>query len=117
MYSSEKATVFQVSKGMDSADFALISRAKKGDVVVTGDYGVATMALAKGCHACNFNGKRYTEENIDQLLFERHLSKKMRKAGVRTSNARKRTKEDDEKFKDQFKKLLEICALDGGRTI
>lgn len=103
---SDYSQIVQVSKGVDSADFALISYANKGDLIVTGDYGVATMGLAKGCVVLNFNGKRYTNENIDQLLFERHLSKKMRKSGIRTGHIKKRTKDDDMHFSEALRRIL-----------
>ena len=49
---------------------------QKRDIVVTQDYGVAAMALGKGACGIHQNGRWYTEENIDQMLMERHLAKK-----------------------------------------
>ena len=46
----------------------------------TQDYGVAAMALGKGAYAIHQSGKWYTDENIDQMLMERHLNKKARRA-------------------------------------
>ena len=45
----EKAGVQTVvcSKGADSVDFALVNRALVGDVVITQDYGLAGMCLAR----------------------------------------------------------------------
>ena len=39
--------VITASKGKDSVDIVLINRVEAGDIVVTQDYGVATMALAR----------------------------------------------------------------------
>ena len=36
-----------LSQGADSVDFALVNRVRKGDIVVTQDYGLAAMCLAK----------------------------------------------------------------------
>lgn len=102
------STVKIVSKGCDSVDFALINNVRKGDIVVTQDYGVATMALSKKAHAVNQNGLIYTNKNIDRLLFQRHISKKIRKSGGKTTNAKKRKKEDDENFKIAFKQLIGV---------
>jgi uncharacterized protein len=102
------SSVITVDKGRDSVDFALINKTQKGDVVVTQDFGVATMALSKNAYAINQNGLIYSKENIDRLLFERHLSQKVRRSGGKTSNPRKRTKEDDEKFEKAFKILLKV---------
>lgn len=97
-----------LSKGFDSVDFALINKVSKGDIVVTQDYGLAAMVLSKGGHPINQNGIIYSNENIDQLLFTRHLSKKIRKSGQRIKGPRKRTKDDDIKFKNNFIDLIEM---------
>jgi uncharacterized protein len=94
-----------VDRERDSVDIALINKTEKGDIVVTQDFGVATMALGKNAYAINQNGLIYSKDNIDQLLFERHLSQKSRKAGIKTSNQRKRRREDSEKFEKVFRIL------------
>ena len=43
----EGAQTLVFDKGADSVDFALVNRVKSGDVVVTQDYGLASMCLAK----------------------------------------------------------------------
>lgn len=101
------SSVFIVDKARDSADFALITRAKPGDVVVTQDFGVAAMALAVGAAAINQNGLIFTSDNIGSLLEERHISQKIRRGGGRTANPPRRTQSDNEKFKSAFIKLLE----------
>ena len=45
-------------KGADSVDFALVNRVKPGDVVVTQDYGLASMCLARCARVLNQNGRR-----------------------------------------------------------
>jgi len=102
---SDYSKIIQVSKAPDAVDIALINQTNSGDIVVTQDYGVASMALGKRALAINQNGKYYTEENIDLLMFERHLSKKQRKAGGRIASMKKRSKEDDERFEIAFYKL------------
>jgi len=99
--------VITVDKSRDSVDIALANKVSKSDIVVTQDYGVAAMALPKGANAINQNGLIYSNENIDKLLFERHMGQKIRQSGGRTSGPRKRTKEDDEKFEKAFRCLIE----------
>ena len=96
-----------LSKGSDSVDFALVNKVNKGDIIVTQDYGLAAMVLSKGGYPINQNGMVYTNENIDQLLFTRHICKKIRNEGQRTKGPRKRTKEDDIKFKNSLIDLIE----------
>jgi uncharacterized protein YaiI (UPF0178 family) len=100
-----------VDKARDSVDFALVNKVQKGDVVVTQDYGVAAMTLARGAVAINQNGLIYSEENMNKLLFERHLSQKMRRSGNRVSGPSKRTKEQDEKFYFAFRQLISNMLL------
>lgn len=103
---SDYAEIVTVGQGSDAVDYALINRTKAGDVVVTQDYGVATLALAKGAAAIDQNGRIYSDKNIDRLLFERHLSQKQRRAGGRLAHVPARRKENDEAFEQQFRRLL-----------
>lgn len=56
--------VITVDKGQDSADLRLANEMEKGDIVVTQDYGVAALALGKGCQAVSQDGLLFTGENI-----------------------------------------------------
>lgn len=105
---SDYSEVIVVGAGADAVDYKLISICHRGDIVVTQDYGVAAMALGKGAFAINQSGKWYTNENIDQMLMERHLNKKARRASSRNhiKGPRKRTEEDDQRFAESFEKLL-----------
>ena len=104
------ADTIMVSQGADAVDFVLVNRVQKGDIVVTQDYGLAAMVLAKRGYAIDRNGRWYTSENIDQLLDSRHMSKKIRQAGGRLKGPKKRQKEDDEKFEKSFNKLCEFAT-------
>ena len=106
---SDYSEVKIIGAGADAVDFALINMAKRGDIVVTQDYGVAAMALGKGCYGIHQSGRWYTNENIDQLLMERHMAKEARRASAKhhMKGPRKRTKEDDERFEESFVKLIE----------
>ncbi len=99
--------IITVDKAKDSVDFALIKRAKSGDIVVTQDFGVAAMALSVGAYPLNQNGLIFTDDNIDSLLYERHISQKIRRSGGRTSSHPKRTKDDDIKFNEALLKMID----------
>lgn len=105
---SDYSEVVVVGAGADAVDYKLISICHRGDIVVTQDYGAAAMALGKGAFAIHQSGKWYTNENIDQMLMERHLNKKARRASSRNhiKGPRKRTDEDDQRFAESFEKLL-----------
>lgn len=99
--------VVTVDKSRDGVDIALINMTNKNDIVVTQDYGVAALALGKGAKALNQNGMVFSSNNMDKLLFERHLGQKVRRAGGRTKGVRKRTNMDDENFERTLRQLLE----------
>lgn len=105
---SDYSEVKIIGAGADAVDFALINLCRKNDIVVTQDYGVAAMALGKGAYAIHQSGKWYTDENIDQMLMERHLGKKARRASGKNhlKGPKKRTGEDDVRFQRSFEKLV-----------
>ena len=78
----EDAQTLVFDKGADSVDFALVNRVKPGDVVVTQDYGLASMCLAKCARVLNQNGLEYTADNIDALMLRRYENKKLLRAGT-----------------------------------
>lgn len=94
-------------KGADSVDFALANRVQSGDIVVTQDYGLASMCLAKGSRVLHQDGWQYTEYNIQALLFQRHESGKYRRSGGRVKGPRKRTKQQDKDFEAALQTMLQ----------
>ena len=100
------STVITVDKGSDSADYAITKIVTRHDVVVTQDYGLAAMVLAKGASAINQNGMVYTGENIDSLLGMRYIGQKIRRGGGRTKGPKKRTREDDARFEAALSMIL-----------
>ena len=102
------AQTLTVDKGADSVDFALVNRVHPGDLVITQDYGLASMCLARCARVLNQNGLEYTPENIDGLLFRRHENKKLLRAGKHPKGAPKRTKGQDMAYKNALEKILRI---------
>jgi len=116
---SDYSEVKMIGAGADAVDYALIGLCQKGDIVVSQDYGVAAMALGKDAYAIHQSGKWYTNENIDQMLMERHLAKKARRAAKKNHlrGPRKRSREDDERFAQSFEKMVKkaregSCSFD-----
>ena len=115
---SDYSEVIVVGASADAVDYKLISICHKGDIVVSQDYGVAAMALGKGAYAIHQSGKWYTNENIDQMLMERHLNKKARRGSHKNyiKGPRKRTEEDDERFAQSFEKMILMAkSKEGGQ--
>ena len=101
------ATTLVFDKGADSVDFALVNKASPGDLVITQDYGLASMCLAKGSRILHQDGWEYTFDNISGLMEQRHINKKHRLAGGRIKGPSKRTKQQDKDFEAALQKLLQ----------
>ena len=105
-FRKEGAATITVSKGADSVDFALVNLVQKGDVVVTQDYGLAAMCLARGAVPLNQDGMVYTNNNIDALLYQRHAAQKIRRGGGRLKGPPKRGAEQNRAFERALEEML-----------
>lgn len=103
----EGAETLVFDKGADSVDFALVNRVCPGDIVVTQDYGLASMCLARRARVLSQNGLEYTADNIDALLERRWQNKKLLRAGKHPKGPAKRTKEQDTAFVLALEQLLD----------
>ena len=114
---SDYSEVKVIGSGADAVDFALIGLCEKGDLVVTQDYGVAAMALGKGAFCIHQSGRWYTNDNIDQMLMERHLAGKARRASKKNhlKGPKKRMAEDDERFAKSLEQLIRRALGDNDR--
>lgn len=108
----EHAVTITVPKGPDAVDFKIVNMLKKGDIVITNDYGLAAMCIAKQAYVITPNGRELNGENIDQLLTFRYEAAKFRKNGGRTKGPKKRTNENNEKFERRLhilcRKAIEV---------
>ncbi|MBU5293611.1 DUF188 domain-containing protein [Anaerosalibacter bizertensis] len=101
------ATIITVEPTPDSADFYIVNHAKKGDIVITQDYGLAAMALSRGAFCINQNGFVISSQNIDGLLNRRHLNQELRRKHKKYSNFKKRNIQADLRFEKNLKILIE----------
>lgn len=106
IYEKDGAETITVDKGNDSADFKIANTVQKDDIVITQDYGLATMCLAKKAIVINQNGLIYDDRNIDALLYSRHEAKKLRNSGIRLKGPSKRNKEQDIAFHKTLSSLI-----------
>lgn len=101
------ASTLTFDKGSDSVDFALVNRVRSGDLVITQDYGLASMCLARGARILHQDGWEYTAWNIDALLLQRHESRKLRASGGRTKGPGKRSSDQDRAFSSALELILQ----------
>lgn len=107
VFNIENVETITVGKGLDSADFALVNHIKPGDIVITQDYGLSAMALAKGAVAITQNGLVINDFNIDILLTARHISKRERMNGNHLKGPSKRTEEQNKLFERNLRNAID----------
>lgn len=113
---SDYSDVVTVSAGADAVDFKLVNLYTRDDIVVTQDYGVAAMALSKGAYAIHQSGKWYTNDNIDRMLMQRHITKCAKRASSKNhiNGPKKRSNEDNIHFAESFEKLVLLAQTKKG---
>ena len=95
-----------VSDEAQAADIVIANLCRKGDVVVTQDWGLAALALGKGARCLSPGGRIYRSETIDFLLEERELKARHRRGGQRSKGPKKRSASDDAHFHAALESLL-----------
>ncbi|MCL6581321.1 MAG: DUF188 domain-containing protein [Firmicutes bacterium] len=91
----------------EATDIVVANRARRGDVVVTQDWGLAALTLARGCRAVSPLGYVYRPETLAFLLEERHLKARLRRAGGRTKGPPRRDTAVEARFERAFIAVLE----------
>ena len=95
-----------VGDGFQEADMKIINLTEAGDVIVTGDWGLAAMVLGKEAKCLSPMGREFHPEKIGFLLEEREVKAKIRRGGGRTKGPKKRTLEDDQRFEVRLEEIL-----------
>ena len=96
-----------------AADMAIINRTRRGDVVVTQDWGLAGLVLAKGATAISPWGHIFTDEEMDGRLAQRALHARLRRGGVRLPGPARRTTADDLTFEQALRSVLDTPPAGG----
>jgi uncharacterized protein YaiI (UPF0178 family) len=99
-------TIVQVDRSDQSVDLYISNHISRGDILVTQDFGLATIGLAKRAIVLSNRGQIYTDETIGFLLERRHELAKRRRSGGRTKGPRPLTNEDRHRFLQTLTKVL-----------
>lgn len=103
----EGAKLIYVDKSDQSVDLYIANLVKRGDLIVTDDYGLAALLLKPGVRVISSRGSEYTEQNISALLSKRHESAKLRRSGHKTKGPKPFTNDTREKFVENLRKILQ----------
>jgi len=103
---NDDITVITVDNIPQAADIQIVNSSAGGDIVITGDYGLAAMVLSKGAVPVSARGFVFTPGNIDRLLVQRHIDARIRRGGGRTKGPKAFGAEDRLRFEKALKKLI-----------
>lgn len=110
--SPDYGEVRRVGSGHDAVDLVIVNQVTRSDLVVTQDYGLAALVLARGALAIHPSGLIIDDQNIDRLLFERHLAARGRRFGERSAHIKPRQRKQDLDFDRQLQVVFQRI-LDG----
>lgn len=98
--------IIVVEQGRDSVDYKIVQIFKDNDILITQDYGLASLVLSKAAAVIHTAGFFINKKNIDSLLQSRYIGERIRKQGGKTKGPAKRKREQDENFKKCLYKVL-----------
>ncbi|MFC5651729.1 YaiI/YqxD family protein [Paenibacillus solisilvae] len=99
--------IMQVDRSDQSVDLYISNHIAKGDIVVTQDFGLATIVLSRGAIALSPRGQEYDESNIEYLMERRHELAKRRRGGGKTKGPKAMSSEDRVCFQQKLTKVLQ----------
>jgi uncharacterized protein YaiI (UPF0178 family) len=99
-------TIIQVDRSDQSVDLYIANKIAAHDILVTQDFGLATIGLAKRAIVLSNRGQQYSDQTIDFLLERRHEQFKLRRNGKHSKGPRPFTSEDRHKFQQTLTKVL-----------
>lgn len=105
-FESDYSKIIIVDKGLGSTDIKIENIAIENDIVITQDYGVAVICLAKKCYVINTKGYVYNNKNIDDLLKIRYMNYKLRKNKIHIKGSKKRTNEDNARLLNSIQFII-----------
>lgn len=105
-FSSIYGEVISVDISKEAADIYIANHAKSGDLVITNDKGLSSLALSKKARVMDFQGNFIDDENIVSMLESRHFNRKMRERQI-YFNIAKRDNSADCDFYKALEKFLE----------
>lgn len=102
----ERICVVRCEVDKDSVDQMILSYAQVGDLLITQDYGLASLALLKEVLVLHVSGKRINEDNINNLLMSRYLGHVSRKQNKHVKGPKKRNHRTSQYFLRELEKIF-----------
>lgn len=93
--------------GHDHVDMMILQDVQENDLVITQDYGLASLVLMRKAKVLHVSGMMIDEKNIDELLMKRYDGYKQRQSDKHIRGPKKRTNKDETYFLKQLSLYLE----------
>ena len=103
----EDCTIITCDVGADSVDYEIINSIQKDDLLITQDYGLASLVLLRGAKVLHVSSKVIDSNNIDEMLNGRYLSFKERQATKKCKGPKARNDDVRKAFLTQLKKMID----------
>ncbi|ATH60870.1 MULTISPECIES: YaiI/YqxD family protein [Staphylococcus] len=107
----DHVNIIYVDDGPDAVDYKIVKLVQPNDIVITQDYGLASLLLNKAKLVMHHKGFIYNQHNINTLLEQRHASAQFRKSGGRTKGPSAFTSEDVALFEQRFLSIINESSL------
>jgi hypothetical protein len=107
-----KFKVVQVATSRDAVDFEIAKLTHKEDIVVTHDYGLASIVINKSLAVIHPDGTLYTNHNLESLMFQRYIGNKMRRLGGKIKGMKKRRAEERVPFSEVLEGIIKKNIID-----
>lgn len=104
-YDAKDIKIVYVDNLKEMADYKIIELVQRGDLIITQDYGLASLCLNKAT-VLHHSGKEFTVDNIDELLMTRYIHQQIRKKGGHHKGHPPFSQEDRQKFKNCLEQKL-----------
>lgn len=102
-----KLTVRHMDVDAQAADIELMNLSQPGDIVITGDLGLASVCVVKGAAALSPRGFWFKEEQLLERLEFRALAARLRRGGVNLEHKPPHRRLDDHRFELELRRAIE----------
>ena len=107
----DHVNIIYVDDGPDAVDYKIVKITQSEDIVITQDYGLASLLLNKAKVVMHHKGFVFNQNNINTLLEQRHASAQFRKSGGRTKGPSAFTADDIAIFEQKFLSIINDVSL------
>ncbi|MBB2508573.1 hypothetical protein G5S33_02003 [Staphylococcus cohnii subsp. cohnii] len=107
----DHVNIIYVDDGPDAVDYKIVKITQSEDIVITQDYGLASLLLNKAKVVMHHKGFVFNQNNINTLLEQRHASAQFRKSGGRTKGPSAFTADDIAIFEQYFLSIINDLSL------